>query len=189
VTSGLAYLHGHGIAHRDIRPSNILLFGGGIAKLHDLGIGNSYDDNEIARGPPAYLPPEDLSDAPDDAMIDAVKEDVWALGISMYETAFGRLPGETVEIPGSASGALRELLLGMLARDPGERMSLEEVIGHHFFKDAEEGFSLPGDPAVVPKVEQAAARKVISVCPCDEDYTFEGLVRFHSWPRFWSRCL
>jgi serine/threonine protein kinase len=41
VSDGRAYLHSRGIAHRDVRPSNILVFGGGVAKLRDLGAGDS----------------------------------------------------------------------------------------------------------------------------------------------------
>jgi serine/threonine protein kinase len=198
VSSGLAYLHSQGIVHHDIKPSNILLFAGGTAKLSDAGICHSCESADAAIGSPEYQPPEDFSDNQDDVVIDPVKEDVWGLGVSIYETAFGVLPwrGNTshelarnilsspLRIPNNGSEALRDLLLRMLDVNPEARFTLDEVRGHRFFKDADGTFSLPSSPQEVPARVSGALLKEIAVCPCDENYTFEGTARSHSWPRF-----
>lgn len=64
VATGVGQLHGEGIAHQDVKPSNVLAFDGGkISKLGDLGCaarrGYSppHDIFTIA-GDPAYAPPE-----------------------------------------------------------------------------------------------------------------------------------
>ncbi|WP_460086609.1 protein kinase domain-containing protein [Pseudomonas sp. H1_B04] len=65
VASGLIQLHGAEIAHQDLKPSNVMIFGGATAKIGDLGraskrdINSSNDLYKIA-GDYAYAPPEQL---------------------------------------------------------------------------------------------------------------------------------
>lgn len=65
IASGLIQLHGAHIAHQDLKPSNIMIFGGALAKIGDLGraskrdIESSNDSFPIA-GDYAYAPPEQL---------------------------------------------------------------------------------------------------------------------------------
>jgi serine/threonine-protein kinase 11 len=202
VSSALGYLHSQGIVHHDVKPANILLFRGGLAKLSDLGICHSFESVDSILGSPGYQAPEDFFDGQDDVVIDPVKEDVWSLGVSIYETAFGRLPykgstvyevtrnimNEPLEIPAGGSEALRDLLVRMLDRNPETRFTLEQARAHRFFKDVDETFSLPVSPEVIPMVTGGIALKEVAVCPCDENYTFEGTARCHSWPKFLDRA-
>jgi serine/threonine-protein kinase 11 len=134
VVNGLQYLHSQGIVHQDIKPSNILLCRDGIAKLSDFGIGHSFHSADAMVGTPAYQAPEFFDDDPD-AILDPVKEDIWSLGVSLYQATFGQLPyfGESMfqiswkaknsklEIPGNAPEPLRELIAKMLEVDPSKR--------------------------------------------------------------------
>lgn len=47
---GLGQLHREGIAHQDLKLSNVLLFGTALAKLGDLGRATSKDPNSLAQG-------------------------------------------------------------------------------------------------------------------------------------------
>ena len=65
AATGLWQLHGAGIAHQDVKPSNILTFGRVSAKLGDLGSASkrgatSPRDARLCPGDPAYAPPETL---------------------------------------------------------------------------------------------------------------------------------
>lgn len=42
IVSGVAFLHSHRIMHRDLSPSNILLFEGGALKITDFGLARSF---------------------------------------------------------------------------------------------------------------------------------------------------
>jgi len=90
VLEGLTYLYDvHRIIHRDIKPSNILCNSHGEIKICDFGVSgeliNSIADTFV--GTSTYMSPERIQGAQY-----TVKSDVWSLGISLIELAFGHFP-------------------------------------------------------------------------------------------------
>ena len=65
IAVGISQLHTKMIAHQDLKPSNVLIFNGGISKVGDLGRSSEFgthaphDDIAFA-GDPSYAPPEYL---------------------------------------------------------------------------------------------------------------------------------
>ena len=84
LATGLAHLHRHGLVHRDLKPSN-LIFVNGRAKLADLGLVGSIDENRSFVGTLGYIPPEGPGSA---------TADIFALGRVLYEAATGLPPEE-----------------------------------------------------------------------------------------------
>jgi serine/threonine protein kinase len=97
VADALAYAHGRGVIHRDIKPDNILLDKEtGRAMVTDFGIARAIQEGAdsrltatgVAIGTPAYMSPEQ---AAGDREIDG-RTDLYALGVVGYQMLAGRLP-------------------------------------------------------------------------------------------------
>src|SRR5688500_16352772 len=101
VAWALAYAHGRGIVHRDVKPDNILLEAGtGRALVTDFGIarggrGGSPDtDPGLIAGTAHFMSPEQVASEPVDG-----RSDLYALGVVGYLAVSGRLPFESSNLP------------------------------------------------------------------------------------------
>lgn len=90
---GLAYAHGEGVVHRDVKPGNIIVMEDGRVKLLDMGLAGSTLDEEAVRlgrvvGTMDYIAPEQTQ-RPDDV---GPQADIYALGCSLYFALSGQVP-------------------------------------------------------------------------------------------------
>ena len=180
VADALAYVHGLGIVHRDVKPANILLVpvrpGEPLRpKLTDFGIARIIDGTRITAtgtmvGTAAYLSPEqargaDLGPA----------SDIYSLGLVLLECLKGEVeyPGSAVEsavarlhrapaIPDTVPAEWARLIQAMTVLEPLDRPSaaeLEASLRHGLVSpgslpgpvEAERTRVLPAPPAVPPR--------------------------------------
>lgn len=134
LAEALHHVHGLGLVHRDVKPSNVLLTVDG-PRLIDFGIARATDgtasltSSGVSVGSPGYMAPEQVLGKSVDGA-----SDVFSLGAVLAYAARGEAPFtgdnsaallykvvyEPPELTG-VEGELRELIAGALAKDAGER--------------------------------------------------------------------
>jgi serine/threonine protein kinase len=135
LCSAVHYLHGHGVLHLDIKPSNIVCEHG-MAKLLDFDIARGAGRGH-RWGTREYMAPEQAAGG-----LLSPATDVWGIGVVLFEAATGRLPfdfdsGATYpQLTGSAEsirqyrrvpGAFARAVEGALEPAPERRLSILEL--------------------------------------------------------------
>ena len=144
VATALALAHRRGIAHRDVKPENLMFDEDAIVKLMDFGLARAAQASRMTMtgstlGTAAYMPPESVRGGA------GAPGDVFALGVMLHEMLAGELPfgGDSPlamlytianEDPKplrlarpDAPEAVESLVLRMLAKDPGQRPDASAV--------------------------------------------------------------
>ena len=100
LASALSYVHRHGLAHRDLKPDNILLEGDRV-RLTDFGLVLDHNDAQrltrtgVFVGTPGYWAPEQ---ARGDKSVSGPKTDVYGLGGVLYACLTGHAPVQATSL-------------------------------------------------------------------------------------------
>jgi tetratricopeptide (TPR) repeat protein/tRNA A-37 threonylcarbamoyl transferase component Bud32 len=131
---GLGEAHAHGIVHRDVKPSNVMLTASGLVKIVDFGLARAMTEQTASQtgvtGTVRYMSPEQAMDRPVDQRCD-----IWSLGIVFAEMLTGNWPFQADSITamlyailneapkglGGVHPALQPILYRALAKDPQKR--------------------------------------------------------------------
>lgn len=166
--------HRAGVVHRDLKPANVMMTGGRQPVVLDFGLArrvNSVNPRMTRAGAilgtPAYMAPEQIAG---DADAGGPAQDVYSLGVLLYETLTGRLPFEgTVEemlmravagtpTPPSRHRAgldpgLERLCLKAMAKDPKGRFPSMEAFAESLERwlEADERATKQGGAAPAPR--------------------------------------
>uniref|UniRef100_A0ACD5YVZ5 Uncharacterized protein n=1 Tax=Avena sativa TaxID=4498 RepID=A0ACD5YVZ5_AVESA len=147
IASALAACHRRGVAHRDVKPDNLLFDAAtGALRLGDFGSAEWFGDGRTMSGlvgTPYYVAPEVVA-----GREYGEKVDVWSAGVVLYLMLSGSVPfygatapeifeavlRGTLRFPprafASVSPEAKDLLRRMLCRDVSRRVSAEQVLRH-----------------------------------------------------------
>ncbi|KAJ8540325.1 hypothetical protein K7X08_030244 [Anisodus acutangulus] len=148
LVTAIAYCHNLGVAHRDIKPDNILFDSQDNLKLADFGSAEWFMGCEGKMmngvvGTPYYVAPEVLLGKEYNERVD-----IWSAGVILYimlsgvPPFYGDTPTETFEavlrgnlrfptrIFRSVSTEAKDLLRKMICKDVSRRFSAEQVLRH-----------------------------------------------------------
>lgn len=153
-------LHSKGICHRDIKPQNFL-FGDSSyhkLKLTDFGLSKAFVQNNKLKtvcGSPVFVAPEILNNLYNYTSNYDEKIDNWSLGITLYLLLSGKVPftgrnnvqvfeniqNDHVKFKSSlwlnVSDNCKEVIMGLLQKDPKKRLTLNQVITHPWLQPIE----------------------------------------------------
>ena len=135
LLAGLAYAHGLGYVHRDIKPPNLLVAAeGGIARLADFGLAKAYRASQIGGltlrgdvgGTIAFMAPEQVTDFRGSGP----SVDLYAAGATLYHLLTGHLVYDLPRtLPAQLAMLLGEPPVPIRARRPDLPAALAEMIG------------------------------------------------------------
>ena len=142
IANAVDHAHRHGIIHRDLRPSNVIVTGGGQAKVADFGTSRFL---EIAAhgttiiGSPPYMAPEQFQGKA------VFASDIYSLGVTIYQMLTGVLPYDTPS-PADLERLMKgELLSAPRAKNPNVPKALNEIVLKAMAPDIPSRYQRVGD--------------------------------------------
>ncbi|KAG3077903.1 hypothetical protein PI124_g9371 [Phytophthora idaei] len=138
---GLKEIHRHGIVHRDLKPGNVLLTSDGTTKIADFGV-STYLESDLlthhAAGTLAFMAPEVRRYFLGEVVSYDAKADIWSLGALSVAMLTGNPEPRVATRPveelvdelkeEKLDEKYTQLVEGMLAAHPAERLSLEDLL-------------------------------------------------------------
>uniref|UniRef100_A0A3B1JPN1 Tribbles homolog 2 n=1 Tax=Astyanax mexicanus TaxID=7994 RepID=A0A3B1JPN1_ASTMX len=146
IVSAVAHCHDNGLVLRDLKLRKETCLN--LVKLESLEdtylLEGSDDSLSDKHGCPAYVSPEILNAS---GSYSGKAADVWSLGVMLYTILVGRYPFHDVEpsslfskirrgqfsIPETLTPKARCLIRSILRREPGERLTSQEILEHPWF--------------------------------------------------------
>lgn len=140
---GFIHIAENGFLHRDLKPANLLIKDKTV-KIADFGFAKKAGPNSqetINVGSPLYMSPEALQ-----KNIYTTKNDVWSIGVILYEMLHGKAPWactserqlkeeisrNNISLLKSLSEDLKDFIRKCLTPDEKKRLSLKEINNHPF---------------------------------------------------------
>jgi serine/threonine protein kinase len=160
IAGALAAVHAKGVVHGDVKPGNVLVTEGGIAKLTDFGVSRTVwgEVTLTGTGPvvgtPAYLAPEVA-----DGERPTAASDVYSLGATLFAAVEGNLPTGlfAADKPFQQAGPLAPPIATMLTRQPAARPTAE--LAERLLRETVADRTTP--PPAIPRSHKPSRRTLV----------------------------
>jgi serine/threonine protein kinase len=195
ICNAIDHAHKHGVLHRDLRPSNVLVGANGLAKVADFGTSRFLEiaaHGTTVIGSPPYMAPEQFQGK---AMF---ASDIYSLGVTMYQMLTGVLPYDTPS-PADIERLMRgELLSAARLKNPKVPRAINDIVLKAMAPEIHNRYQRAGDllddvlaaraakPRRTPRAGEAAAPA--SVVDDTHDIQSRLKARETPQPRFCWHC-
>jgi serine/threonine protein kinase len=188
ICNAVDHAHRHGVLHRDLRPSNVLVTDGGLVKVADFGTSRFLEiaaHGTTVVGSPPYMAPEQFHGK---AMF---ASDLYSLGVTMFQMLTGVLPYDT-PTPADLERLTRgELLTSPRLKNRKVPKALNDIVMKAMAPDIHERYQRAGDilddvlatTAALPTPRRSAERT-----PEVQDIQSRLKARDQPQPRFCWHC-
>ena len=211
IILGLQHIHSKNIVHRDVKLENILIDLNNTIKICDFGIGRVLSDpNDLLYdqcGTPMYMAPEILFSSQEKGY-KGFPVDIWSAGIALYIMLSGTLPfsvkkedsldnknekknialknaimySQPKKIEKISENA-KDLLHGLLNKDPNKRLNIEQILNHPWLKEEENELNSNNKYRLFTKAEMIMLSKTYidyrktNIEDLQENFTISNLKR------------
>ena len=125
ICNAVDHAHRHGVLHRDLRPSNVLVTGSGMVKVADFGTSRFLEiaaHGTTVIGSPPYMAPEQFRGKA------VFASDIYSLGVTMFQMLTGLLPYDTPS-PADLDRLMRgELLMSARLKNPKVPKAIDDIV-------------------------------------------------------------
>ncbi len=125
ICNAVDHAHRHGVLHRDLRPSNVLVSDNGLLKVADFGTSRFLEiaaHGTTVIGSPPYMAPEQFQGKA------VFASDIYSLGVTMFQILTGMLPYDTPS-PADFDRLMRgELLTAPRLKNPKVPKAINDIV-------------------------------------------------------------
>jgi eukaryotic-like serine/threonine-protein kinase len=125
ICNAVDHAHRHGVLHRDLRPSNVLVAERGMLKVADFGTSRFLEiaaHGTTVIGSPPYMAPEQFQGKA------VFASDIYPLGVTMYQMLTGVLPYDTPSPADLGRLMSGELLSAPRLKNPKVPKAINDVV-------------------------------------------------------------